>query len=89
MTWASIERHILVFSSHRHRFDAHTIPLIFCLIYPILFYTYTIFFYPCEQIFEYQQVLCGSPCFKRTSFILMHIVVPCILVSVIQYKRRI
>ncbi|CAF1005510.1 unnamed protein product [Adineta steineri] len=70
MTWASIERHILVFSSHRYRFYAHTIPIIFCLIYPILLYTYTIFFYACEQIFDYQQVLCGSPCFKHTSFIL-------------------
>ncbi|CAF1457869.1 unnamed protein product [Rotaria sordida] len=96
MTWASIERHILVFSSQYFRllhqkFYGHYTPIIICLIYP------------CNQIFDYQQVLCGSPCFKRTTFLLnaydmfIHSVIPCIiivifslalLIRVIRHKHR-
>ncbi|CAF0861552.1 unnamed protein product [Rotaria sp. Silwood1] len=109
MTWASIERHILVFASQyfrlsRQKFYGHYIPIIICLVYPFIFYIYTIFFYPCDQIFDYQQVLCGSPCFKRTTFLLnaydmfIHSVLPCIiivafsfalLIRVVRHKRRI
>ncbi|CAF3772930.1 unnamed protein product [Rotaria sordida] len=96
MTWASIEHHILVFASQYFRllhqkFYGHYIPIIICLIYP------------CNQIFDYQQVLYGSPCFKRTTFLLnaydmfIHSVIPCIiivifslalLIRVIRHKHR-
>jgi hypothetical protein len=109
LAWASIERHILVFAlqrfrSKRQKFYGHYLPIIFCLIYPIIFYTYTIFFYSCDNVFNYQQYLCGSPCFKTSSFLLngydqlMHTLIPCIiivifslvlLIRVIRHKRQI
>jgi len=109
LAWASIERHILVFAlqrfrSKRQKFYGHYLPITFCLIYPIIFYTYTIFFYSCDNVFNYQQYLCGSPCFKTSSFLLngydqlMHTLIPCIiivifslvlLIRVIRHKRQI
>jgi hypothetical protein len=109
LTWASIERHILVFAAHwfrlsRRQFYGHYIPIFFCLIYPIIFYIYTIFFYSCENIFDYQQYLCGSPCFKANSFLLngydqlIHTLIPYVIIvlfslallnRVIRQKRRV
>ncbi|CAF1394303.1 unnamed protein product [Adineta ricciae] len=109
MAWASIERHFLVFSpqyfrTFRQQLIRHYFPILLCLVYPIVFYIYTISFYPCAQVFNYQRLVCGSPCFKKASFILnfydqaMHSLIPCIIivlftvalvVRVIRHKRRI
>ncbi|CAF1299359.1 unnamed protein product [Rotaria magnacalcarata] len=74
ITWASIERHILVFSSQFFRLG----PTILWSLYSysrlfdlsVDFLSLHHIFYPCEQVFDYQQVLCSSPCFKRTTFLL-------------------
>ncbi|CAF4612003.1 unnamed protein product [Rotaria sp. Silwood1] len=108
-TWASFERHILVFASQYFRSSykiifAHYLPIIICLIYPFIFYIYTIPFYTCENdVVHFHIILCGSPCFKRESYILnwydmlMHSVLPCafivtfslaLLIRVIKQKRR-
>jgi hypothetical protein len=108
--WASIERHILVFALQYFRLSyqiifGHYFPIIICLIYPFIFYIYTIFIYPCQNNFlDFNKTLCGSPCFKRESYIfnwydmLMHSVFPSILIvtfsvalliRVIRKKRRI
>lgn len=108
MAWASIERHTLVFSIHNLRSKTqlilrHYFPIIFCLIYPFLFYIYTILFYPCKQIIDLKLILCGSPCFKQSSFMfniydmLIHSVLPTLitisssltlLIRVVRRKRR-
>jgi hypothetical protein len=110
MAWASIERHILVFSFHYFRSTyriifAHYIPIIISLVYPFIFYIYTIFIYSCkENLLDFKVTLCGSPCFKQESYILnwydmlVHSVIPCLLIiafslalliRVIKQKRRV
>ena len=65
---ASVQRHILIFNHHclrirRKRWLFHFIPLIFCLIYPPLFYTIVVFFYPCVSILDKSSLVCSSPCY--------------------------
>ncbi|CAF2096317.1 unnamed protein product [Rotaria magnacalcarata] len=90
--WASFERHILVFSVRYFRLSyrmifVHYVPILICLIYPFIFYNYSILFYSCENdLLDFQRTLCGVPCFKRESYVLnwydtlMHSVVPSILI---------
>ncbi|CAF1205843.1 unnamed protein product [Didymodactylos carnosus] len=73
MTFASIERHLLVFHLHLvngtrlRRIILHYIPLIFCLSYVWIFYFSTIIVYPyCKNSFSYTVMLCGLPCFEFT-----------------------
>ncbi len=61
----SIQRHILVFQSHllqvrlKH-FILYYFPLLFCLIYPIIFYMIIIVFYPCDGTqWDFTSNLCG------------------------------
>lgn len=108
-TWATFERHILVFSLNHFRsfyqlILFHYLPVLICVIYPFIFYGYAILVYSCENnILDFHVTLCGSPCFKRESYILnwydmlMHSVLPCglivvysvaLVVRVIRQKRR-
>ena len=109
MAWASIERHILVFSiqklrSKKQKFFLHYFPILFCIIYPLIFYIYMILSYPCQQSFDYKLILCGTPCFKQISFVLnsydtmIHSFIPTVitiissltlLIRVVRHKRRI
>ena len=109
MAWASIERHILVFSiqklrSKKQKFFLHYFPILFCIIYPLIFYIYMILSYPCQQSFDYKLILCGTPCFKQISFVLnsydtmIHSFTPTVitiissltlLIRVVRHKRRI
>ena len=110
MAWASIERHILVFASSYFRsfrsiLFGHYFPILLCAVYPPLFYAYSVFVYPCQRPqWSFDQMLCGSACFKHESFILDwfdmmgHSVMPCIviitfslglLIRVIRQKRRV
>ncbi len=57
IAWASIERHILIFASQWfhsscQKFFIHYFPILLSLIYPIIFYIYTIFFYSCDHIID-------------------------------------
>lgn len=77
MFWASFERHLLVFHSklfliRKQRFYFHYFPLIFLLIYSILFYLIVIFFIQCEENFELTRPLCGSPCFTLNSHLSLY-----------------
>ena len=68
MAWFSFERHLLVFHGDlmatRCRCLAyHYCPLIGLSIYLIVYYVYFMFFYECENIFDYTQDACGGwPC---------------------------
>ncbi|CAF1513861.1 unnamed protein product [Adineta ricciae] len=49
----SIQRHILIFQPHLlqmrlKRYILYYSPLLLCIIYPIIFYMFAIFFYPCD-----------------------------------------
>jgi hypothetical protein len=71
LTWASFERHILVFHYHQFmgtklkRILFHYIPLGILFIYMTGFYLGVIVFPPCENIFDYELEACGmSPCYQ-------------------------
>jgi len=67
-TWASFERHLLVFHSHlintfRTKIFFHYIPLSMCIIIPWNYYVFLVFFYPCTNIFYQSILFCGFCCY--------------------------
>lgn len=76
LVWASFERHLLVF--HRRRFLTspqkifyiHYLPLFILSIYLLGFYIGVIVRPPCENIFDFHQLACGSyPCYQDISWL--------------------
>jgi hypothetical protein len=68
MGFASMERNWLIFHPWLVRNKAgkilfHYCPLLFCLIYPPIFYLGYIFIYQCESYYDYTQLLCTYPCY--------------------------
>ena len=68
MAFASIERNWLIFHPSLTRGTVrkiclHYAPLLFCLVYPPLFYFGAIFLHKCDSIFDYTQLLCVWPCY--------------------------
>jgi hypothetical protein len=68
MAFASIERNWLIFHprlvrTKRGKFLFHNCPLVFCLLYPGLFYLGVIFIYKCKFYYDYTQLLCKWPCY--------------------------
>ncbi|CAF1199867.1 unnamed protein product [Adineta steineri] len=66
MAIASIERYWLVF--HRTFFNKyiillHYIPIILCIIYPLILYTYLVTIYTCTNTFDYSYWTCGGACY--------------------------
>jgi hypothetical protein len=67
---ASVQRHILVFNTSwlhgpRKRWIFHYILLIFCMLYPSLFYTILIIFHSCEMVFDENLLFCPYPCYSN------------------------
>lgn len=68
LAWTSIERHILVFHDRwiltkQKRLFVHYFPLFILISYSIIYYTYVIFFPPCQHTFIYTLPVCAaSPC---------------------------
>jgi hypothetical protein len=68
LAWSSIERHILVFHDRwvltkKRRFYVHYLPLCILILYSTTYYTFVIFFPPCQHIFVYTLPVCAaSPC---------------------------
>jgi hypothetical protein len=74
---ASVQRHILIFHaqwlhSHRTQWLLHFIPIILCIIYPILFYLSVIVFYQCNYSIDENSQYCSEPCYTN-SFALFNI----------------
>ncbi|CAF3737365.1 unnamed protein product [Rotaria socialis] len=76
LTWASFERHILVFyrrqllNTKRKIFFIHYLPLIIISLYLIGFYIGVIFFPPCQNIFYSNELECGSyPCYQDITWL--------------------
>ena len=109
MLWTSIERHILIFhsklvSTARGRLLVHYTPLVLFSLYAPTLYFYLIFLYPCENVFDARNAICGLPCFFEKipawfiwydSFV--HFIIPIfliivfgvlLLVRVLAQKRR-
>lgn len=68
----SIERYLLVFHEYffkRHILLCRYLPLAFCLVYVAVFYTYTVFFFSCDEPFDYQTWGCSSYCYIYDPFL--------------------
>lgn len=88
----SVQRHMLVFNSywlriHRKRWLLHFIPLIFCVIYPSLFYFISVFFYPCVILFDKDSLSCPFPCYTDALIIsyvdwILHTIFPVMIIVV-------
>jgi hypothetical protein len=68
MAFASIQRHFLIFRanifrSQRGKVLFHYLPILFCLVYPPMFYMGAIFLCPCENAYDYTRLLCTWPCY--------------------------
>ncbi|CAF0897415.1 unnamed protein product [Adineta steineri] len=64
MSWATIERHIIIFHSNlfatkRKRFFFHYLPLFIVSVWPLIFYFITLLILPCNLPFDYNRRLCG------------------------------
>jgi hypothetical protein len=108
MAWTAIERHILIFnyrwlSTKRGRILVHYLPLVILLLYIFIFYIYVLFFFSCENIYEYRLPICNAyPCYQTDSLIgmwdfIVNNILPSLLVAlmsiallirVIRQKRR-
>lgn len=93
MAWAAIERHILVFQyqwirTKRGRILVHYFPISILLLYIFVFYIYVLFFFPCENTYEYLLPICNAyPCYQADSFIgmwefIVNNIIPSLLVAV-------
>ena len=62
----AVERYLLVFHRHfldRHLILLHYLPMVFCVVYPIILYAYFVFLYPCDPQFDFTMMTCGGPCY--------------------------
>jgi hypothetical protein len=67
MGYGCVERYFLVFCRvffKKHMILLHYGPLVFCLIYPPLLYFGLIVIYPCENNFDYTQLVCAGACYQ-------------------------
>jgi hypothetical protein len=68
MFWISVERYLLIFhgglfTTAKRRLLFHYLPLIIIIVYILFFYAVAIFIYPCELQLDFNQPLCGFPCY--------------------------
>jgi hypothetical protein len=65
MATISIQRHILIFHTYMfnvrfYRYLLHHLPLLLCIIYPIILYLIIVVFYPCDDTqWIFTSNLCG------------------------------
>ncbi len=86
MFWASIERHIIIFSNsifqiRWKRLVFHYLPLSIAILYTPIFYAYVIFIYNCINTWDYEELLCTAPCFYENKILgsmdwLLNIIIP-------------
>jgi len=104
LSWLSFERNILIFNNNfynnrKNKILFHYIPPSFLVTYIFIFYSYAIFFPPCENTFD---ALCGGVCFFYVTWLSLwdligHNIIPTFLIIVfnitvvirtIQHKKR-
>ncbi|UJR14880.1 hypothetical protein I4U23_001864 [Adineta vaga] len=62
----SVERYLLIFDQRfvsNHLILLRQIPLLLCILSPIIFYSITIYGVQCETTYIYSNIGCGLPCF--------------------------
>jgi hypothetical protein len=75
MAFASIERFVLIFyatvitGSQRRKLWFHYIPMIFCCVIVIIWYSVLVLLYPCVNTFDYNFFLCNSACYQANVLI--------------------
>lgn len=93
LAWASIERHLLIFSNQlmsvkRKRILYHYLPPSLLLVYVFIFYAAVIFALPCQNKFDFHREECGSyPCFYQVRILIVwdaffHSVVPTMIIAI-------
>ena len=75
LTWGSFKQHILIFHSRFFntpfkRLIGHYYPLAFCCLYPLIYYTFYLLIYPCENSYDQSTASCAPACYLSTSDIL-------------------
>ena len=93
VTWASLERHMLIFheqwlSNGVRRYLLHYLPICIFAMYPLLFTLFCLIFLTCNDafVFNYSNAWCSfSPCFYRIVLLslydtMMHWVLPNIVI---------
>jgi hypothetical protein len=103
--FATIQRYLLVFHKAfymKWKVLTHYCTLLFCCLYPPIYYLYFTFFFPCVNNYDYSQPLCGEACFTFSKIAVLIdyfgnillpvstiVVVNCmLLMKVILLKRR-
>ena len=84
MAFASIERYFLIFHDrfvYRWRFFVHFLPIAVCFVYPLLYFSFIVNVYPCDQVYDYDAYVCGGACYQFEAVVgtidyMMDIVVP-------------
>ncbi|UJR17080.1 hypothetical protein I4U23_003977 [Adineta vaga] len=69
--YLSIERYLLIFYSHflfKYKIILHYLPMIALLLIPIVYVSYGVLFYPCQNQFDYYSWACGSACYLLQPF---------------------
>ena len=67
MAFAAIERYFLIFHEHfvrSWRWLVHYIPILLCILYPIIFYTCMLTTTACMNTYDYEAYLCGNACYQ-------------------------
>ena len=92
LSWASIERHILIFHSQymitqRQRLFFHYLPPLGAIVYLLGFNVGVLLFPPCVNQFDFDRIECGiEPCFLQGRILpiwekLVHHVLPTLLIA--------
>ncbi|CAF2345021.1 unnamed protein product [Rotaria sp. Silwood2] len=86
MVWASIERHIMIFSQPTFqiqwkRITFHYVPLSIAILYTPICYGYLIYIYNCFNNWNYYELLCTAPCYYQNKILgaadwLVNIIIP-------------
>ncbi|CAF1362269.1 unnamed protein product [Adineta steineri] len=76
LAWATIERHILIFhdrwvSTKTKRMFLHYLPIVFLILYGLIFYIIIYFFSPCETMLLESPMICFFPCLLSANFIII------------------
>jgi hypothetical protein len=89
-SWGTIERHILIFHDHwlstrTKLIFIHYVPIGFLSLYCLLYNIVVIIFPPCENTFDYTQVVCGYPLcsYEDASLALWDVVVNDIIPTIV------
>jgi hypothetical protein len=93
MSWASIERHILIFhpnwlATKTKRVLLHYLPLFILSVWPLVFYFVMLLALPCDAPFDYRRRLCGRyDCVNLIQWVAMfdsiaHYMVPAFIIAI-------